>query len=187
MLKRSSWRSLPETCWSSVSDYPVRTIQRATLTLLLCVECSITAHSRAMAALSGSRVSVGSMNNLRSVSNVSSSLTCRGATAWPHENEDKRVNPAYTYDSWVVLPTRLGNTGRCFHVRGCESQGADLRTRNELRKSIDTRGLFNVVGPEFPWKIKTVELHFSARRFSGSPIIRIGLALPVNLSGIVQN
>jgi hypothetical protein len=33
----------------------------------------------------------------------------------------------------------------------------------------------------------TVELHFSGHRLSGSPIIRIGLALRVNVSRILQN
>ena len=41
--------------------------------------------------------------------------------------------------------------------------------------------------PKIPVTIKTVEFHLSGRWLSGHPIIRIGLALPVNLSRILQN
>jgi len=45
---------------------------------------------------------------------------------------------------------------------------------------------FVLVSVCFSSMIGTVELHLSGRWLSGSPIIRIGLALRVNLSRILQ-
>ena len=84
--------------------------------------------------------------------------------------------------SLVVLPARLGNTVRFFHVRGCECQECCLAYTKQTEKINRHAGVIPCSKDR-----ATVKNKNSRTPPLRTLVIWIGLALPVNLSRILQN
>jgi hypothetical protein len=86
-----------------------------------------------------------------------------------------------------LVQTKIAHTHARQFCEKLEVEGAQLRKKNvQLLKGAALDGLLEMANPTAAERNR-LELHLYGRWLSGSPIIRIGLALLVNLSVILQN